>query len=245
MDQKRSKHADSSFPAKENPHMEKLLLDWPIVLQDDVKAKYRLISRKFLCANVFSPERSLNQPKATRVCIRSINQIICSIFVRLLFLFCSRVLISRSYENRSSEGNEREECKGDTRTCPVRALYTVANSSKDVFKRRTSTRRGPFSRMGSGLAHIFGQIVSMRVKTISNTNLVASSHIIRKFMTYIFGEYFLVWMYIIKEKVSLDSLLVDVRRLKTPLLKGAVSRQSSSLCLISPITRPQSLWNLK
>ena len=43
------------------------------------------------------------------------------------------------------------------------------------------------------LAHIFGQIVSMRVKTPSNTNLVASSHIITKFTTYIFGEYFLVW----------------------------------------------------
>ena len=28
-------------------------------------------------------------------------------------------------------------------------------------------------------------------------------------------------------------------------LKGAVSRQSSSCCLILPITRPQSLWNLK
>ena len=27
--------------------------------------------------------------------------------------------------------------------------------------------------------------------------------------------------------------------------KGAVSRQSSSLCLILPITRPRSLWNLK
>ena len=28
-------------------------------------------------------------------------------------------------------------------------------------------------------------------------------------------------------------------------LKGAVSRQSSSFCLILPISRPQSLWNLK
>ena len=28
-------------------------------------------------------------------------------------------------------------------------------------------------------------------------------------------------------------------------MKGAVSRQSSSFCLILPITRPQSLWNLK
>ena len=35
------------FPAKENPNMEKVLLDWPFVLQHDVKAKYRLISRKF------------------------------------------------------------------------------------------------------------------------------------------------------------------------------------------------------
>ena len=50
---------------------------------------------------VFSPERSLNQPKATRVCIRSINQSNRSISVCLLFVFCSRVFISRSYENRS------------------------------------------------------------------------------------------------------------------------------------------------
>ena len=35
------------FPAKENPSMEKALFDWPIVLQYDIKAKCRLISRKF------------------------------------------------------------------------------------------------------------------------------------------------------------------------------------------------------
>ena len=28
-------------------------------------------------------------------------------------------------------------------------------------------------------------------------------------------------------------------------IKGAVTRQSSSCCLILPITPPQSLWNLK
>ena len=58
------------FPAEENPNMEKALFDWPIVLQCDVKAKYRLISRKFsgvLGREVFSPVRSRNQPKATRV----------------------------------------------------------------------------------------------------------------------------------------------------------------------------------
>ena len=50
---------------------------------------------------VFSPERSLNQSKATSVCIRSTNQSYCSISVRLFFLFCSRVFVSKSYENRS------------------------------------------------------------------------------------------------------------------------------------------------
>ena len=91
------------FLAKENLNMEKALFDWPIMFQYDVKAKYRLISRKFFGHEVFSPERSLDQPKATRVCIRSIDQSNRSIFVRLLFLFCFRVFISRSYENRSIE----------------------------------------------------------------------------------------------------------------------------------------------
>ena len=67
------------------------------MLQYDVKA----ISRKFFGHEVFLAERSLNQPKASCVCIRSINQSNRSISVLLLFLFCSRVFISRSYENRS------------------------------------------------------------------------------------------------------------------------------------------------
>ena len=58
------------FPAKENPKMEKALFDWPILLRYDVKA----ISRKFFGHEVFSAERSLNQPKARWVCIRLINQ---------------------------------------------------------------------------------------------------------------------------------------------------------------------------
>ena len=41
------------FPAKENPNMEKALFDWPIVLQYDVKAKYWLISRRFLGMKFF------------------------------------------------------------------------------------------------------------------------------------------------------------------------------------------------
>ena len=68
------------------------------MLQFDVKA----ISRKFFGHEVCLPERSLSQPKARCVCIRSIHQSNRSISVRLLFLFCSRVFISRSYENRSN-----------------------------------------------------------------------------------------------------------------------------------------------
>ena len=51
------------FPAKENPNMEKALFDWPIVLQYDVKAKYRLISRKFSGITFFHPSVLLNNQK--------------------------------------------------------------------------------------------------------------------------------------------------------------------------------------
>ena len=61
-------------PAKQNPNMEKALFDWQIVLQYDVKAKYQVDFQKVLDHEVFWPERLLDQPKATRVCIRSINQ---------------------------------------------------------------------------------------------------------------------------------------------------------------------------
>ena len=80
--------------------MEKALVDWPIVLQSDVK-EVSVDFYKVLGHELFSPERPLNQPKATRVCIRSINQSNRCISVRLLFLFCLNVFISRSYENRS------------------------------------------------------------------------------------------------------------------------------------------------
>ena len=91
------------------PNMEKALFDWPIVLQYDVvkhrlTSKYRLISTKFFGHEVFSAERSLNQPIARCVCIPSIHQSSRSISVRLLFLFCSRLFIPRSYENRSNSG---------------------------------------------------------------------------------------------------------------------------------------------
>ena len=55
------------FPAKENPNMEKALLGWPIVLQYDFKAKYRLISRKFAGMKFFHPRvRFTNQKRKTK-----------------------------------------------------------------------------------------------------------------------------------------------------------------------------------
>ena len=91
------------FPAKENPNMEKPLFYWPIVLQYDVKANIDWFLESSSGITFFSAEYSLNQPKATRICIRSTNLSNRSIFDRLLFLFCSRVFdISRSYENRSN-----------------------------------------------------------------------------------------------------------------------------------------------
>ena len=88
-----------SYPVKENLRIKKALFDWPIVLQYDVKANYRLISRKLSGIKFFLPECSLNQPKVTRICIHSTNQSGTSISVHLLFLFCLRIFISRSYEN--------------------------------------------------------------------------------------------------------------------------------------------------
>ena len=95
-----SKNMDSLFSLM---HVETALFDWPIVFKYDVKSKYRLISGKFSGRKFFSPEHSLNQPKATSVCILSTNQSYRSISVRLLFLFCSRVFTLRSYKNRSKK----------------------------------------------------------------------------------------------------------------------------------------------
>ena len=59
------------FPAKENPHMEMALFDWPIVLQYDVEAKYRMISRKFSGVKFFHPcVRATNQKPRAFVFVR-------------------------------------------------------------------------------------------------------------------------------------------------------------------------------
>ena len=52
------------FPAKENPNMEKALFNWPIVLQYEIKAKYRLISRKFSGMKFFHQSLTNQKPCA-------------------------------------------------------------------------------------------------------------------------------------------------------------------------------------
>ena len=52
------------FPAEKNPIMEKGLFHWPIVLQYDVKAKYRLISRKLSGMKFFHPNVRLTNQMA-------------------------------------------------------------------------------------------------------------------------------------------------------------------------------------
>ena len=65
------------FPAKENPNMEKALFDLPIVLQYEVKAKHRLVSRKFSGMKFFHPSVRLTNQKVTRafLSIRYTHQI--------------------------------------------------------------------------------------------------------------------------------------------------------------------------
>ena len=59
------------FPAKENPNMENALFDWLILLQYDVKAKYRLISRKFSGVKFFHLNvRLTNQKPCAFVSVR-------------------------------------------------------------------------------------------------------------------------------------------------------------------------------
>ena len=77
------------------------------------------------------------------------------------------------------------------------ANLTLGSLSSDVFERRTSTGNKRFALLRRDFEQIFGQIVSIRIKTLGNINTVASRHI----------------------KRAKGSLLVDVCRSKTSLLK--------------------------
>ena len=85
--------------------------------------------------------------------------------------------------------------------------------SSDVFERRKSSGNGPFALLSRNFEQILGQIVSLRVNTLSNTNLIVPRHIKR-------------------EK---SSLLIDERRSKTSLLKLPIdSEWDSDYCNHDP-----------
>ena len=88
------------FPAKENPNMEKIgqlccsmtskrSIDWFLESTSGVKCFH-------------SSVRLTNQKPRAFVSVRQSNRSINSISVSLLFLFCSRVFVSRSHENRGA-----------------------------------------------------------------------------------------------------------------------------------------------
>ena len=73
------------FPTKENPNMEKALFNWPIMLQFNVKAKYRFISRKFFM-KFFQSTLCLTNQKP-RAFVSSTSQSNCSIPFAVSVLF--------------------------------------------------------------------------------------------------------------------------------------------------------------
>ena len=82
----RSKHGLFVFPPKKTLIWRRHCLPWPIVLQYDVKAKFRLNTRRFSgWLFFFSSERSLNQPKATHICIYIRSVVISALFARFHF----------------------------------------------------------------------------------------------------------------------------------------------------------------
>ena len=60
------------------------------------------------------------------------------------------------------------------------SLQSIGSLSSDVFERRTSTGSGLFALLSRDFDQIFGQIVSIRIKTLSKTNTVASRLIKRE-----------------------------------------------------------------
>ena len=96
------------FPTKENPDMEKALFNWPIVLQYDVKAKYRLISRKFSGMKFFHPSvRLTNLKPRAFVSVRQTNQI--AVFP---FVCCFCFVCAFSFQGHTKIALRSADCDG-------------------------------------------------------------------------------------------------------------------------------------
>ena len=97
---------------------------------------------------------------------------------------------------------------------------TLGSLSRDVFERRTSTGSGRFELLNRDFEQIFGQIVSIRITTFSNTNTVASRQI----------------------KRERGSLPVDVRRSKPSQLKLPKNTGQGVCSHARTVVAAQFLW---
>ena len=88
----------------------------------------------------------------------------------------------------------------------------IGRVSKTTFERRRSTESGFFAFLGVKFAQCFAQIVSIRIKKLGNTNLIASRQI----------------------KGAKASLPVAVRHAKTSLFKLIVALETSH---VKPFSR--------
>ena len=118
-----------------------------------------------LCPKVLNPESNTRYPSEfyhLLICVRSPS----------LAPVCVHVC-----ESEYLRWKKKKKFREYLWTRQENLLYS--SLSKDIFERRTSTGSGLFSFLGRGFAQIFGQIVSMSVKTRSNTNSVVSRNIKR------------------------------------------------------------------
>ena len=83
--------------------MEKVLFDWPIVLQYDVKAKNQLISRKFSGMKFFFTQ-ALAYPTKSHASLYLFDKPVQSLYFHLFLVsfLLSHVFSSRLYQNRSN-----------------------------------------------------------------------------------------------------------------------------------------------
>ena len=72
---------------------------------------------------------------------------------------------------------EQRGVGGQGRGC---AVVSIGNLSRDIFERHMSTGSGRFVLLGSNFSQIFWQFVSVRVKILSKTHLVASRYTIKR-----------------------------------------------------------------
>lgn len=78
----------------------------------------------------------------------------------------------KSSESTQSVSDPRRFYFAFYSTAELGPMLSIGSSSSDVCEPRTSTGSGLFALQSRGIEHIFAHIVSIRVKTLSNTNLV-------------------------------------------------------------------------